>query len=184
MSAPPITYRPDFIGNHHTDLFHALWNGLPWERRNGAPRRECWMNDYALPYTYGKGAGERTYIGNPWNERVFDVKTAILFFYNHHFDSCFVNGYDGPRDHLGWHSDNSPEMDDARPVAVVSLGSARQIWFRPIGSKAEPEKLLLEPGSLLLMHPGMQDTHEHRIPKHGADCGARISLTFRGLIRE
>ncbi len=43
-------------------------------------------------------------------------------------------------------------------------------------------KLKLGHGSLCLMQPGMQDTHQHRIPKAGFQCGERISLTFRGYV--
>ena len=100
------------------------------------------------------------------------------------FDVCFLNGYENGRDHLGWHADDSPEMDDARPIAIVSLGAEREIWFRDIRSYEtgiNPEKLLLGNGSLCLMQPGMQDTHQHRIPKSPRhDCGPRISFTFRG----
>jgi alkylated DNA repair dioxygenase AlkB len=96
-------------------------------------------------------------------------------------------------------------MDDARPIVTVSLGVAREIWFR---SKPKPglrgvaadvvildqsmempgtlvpsiEKLLLGHGSAAIMAAGMQDTHEHRIPKASFMCGERISLTFRGYV--
>jgi hypothetical protein len=41
----------------------------------------------------------------------------------------------------------------------------------------------LAPGSLFLMHAGMQATHEHRIPKVGHEVKPRISMTYRGLCR-
>lgn len=175
----PITYMPNFI--HDPDeAFDVLWGELPWERRPDAPRRECWMNDYMRPYTYGRGAGERTYRAVAWHPLPRTIRDSLAAHCGH-LDACFINGYEGPRDHLGWHADDSPEIDDGRHIAVVSLGSARRIQFREKGSGAI-EDLILQPGSLLLMHPGMQDTHEHRIPKHGANCGARISLTYRGLV--
>lgn len=173
----PILYEPSFVDNK---CFDILWNELPWERRSDAPRRECWMNDWNADYTYGKGAGIRTYTAKEWNPLVLEIRSKLMEKANSIFEGCFINGYEGPRDHLGWHADDSPEIDDNRPIAVISLGSARNIWFREKGS-AEYEVLTLEPGSLLLMKSGMQSTHEHRIPKHGANCGARISLTFRGL---
>ena len=46
------------------------------------------------------------------------------------------------------------------------------------------EKLLLGHGSAAIMAPGMQDTHEHRIPKSSRQCGVRISLTFRGYVAQ
>jgi alkylated DNA repair dioxygenase AlkB len=72
-------------------------------------------------------------------------------------------------------------MDDKRPIATISLGVEREIWFRPNNS-TDITKVLLGNGSLCLMLPGMQETHQHRIPKAPFHCGERISLTFRGYI--
>jgi alkylated DNA repair dioxygenase AlkB len=101
-------------------------------------------------------------------------------------------------------------MDDARPIAIISLGVERDIMFRQILSPTcsccrakrdeshkmscyvrdswktnftQIEKQKLGHGSLCLMAPGMQDTWQHRIPKAGFQCGERISLTFRGYIQ-
>ncbi len=41
---------------------------------------------------------------------------------------------------------------------------------------------IVEPGSLFIMPPGMQHTHEHRIPKGDRAMGGRISLTFRRFL--
>ena len=71
-------------------------------------------------------------------------------------------------------------MDDGRPIAIVTLGAEREIWFCPNEDRADISKVLLEHGSLCVMAPGMQDTHLHRIPKAGFECGPRISITFRG----
>ncbi len=71
-------------------------------------------------------------------------------------------------------------MDDNRPIAIVSLGAEREIYFCPIGNTAEITKLKLANGSICVMPAGMQDTHLHKIPKAGFDCGPRVSLTFRG----
>lgn len=175
----PITYVPNFVANP-VACFEHLWAGMPWEKRPDAPRRECWMNDAMKSYTYGRGAGERTYHAQPWHPMVTAARSKLKLDHGVYFEGCFTNGYDGPRDHLGWHADDSPTIDATRPIAIVSLGSARRIMFREKGGEAE--SILLEPGSLLLMHAGMQQTHEHRIPKHSADCGPRVSMTFRGLV--
>ncbi len=73
-------------------------------------------------------------------------------------------------------------MDDNYPIAIVSFGAERNISFRRIGAKGNPERQLLEDGSLLLMHAGMQTAWQHKIPKHDGPCGRRISLTFRCLV--
>lgn len=156
------------------------WTGFPWEDR-GAPRRECFFSDTGAPYTYGAGAGARTYWPKEAPGWLAELTRAAEEACGCRFELCFANGYAGPREHLGWHADDSPEIDDARPIAVMSLGAAREIWVKPRGTGAEAvEKILLPSGSLFVMGAGMQDTHFHRIPKHGADCGFRVSLTWRG----
>lgn len=185
MDAPISYLRPDFL-TKITDL-NELWSSMPWVPTVNVPRRECWMNDYALPYTYGSGDFARTYQPAPvWHGMVDALRDYINIVTNGAFDCCFVNGYEHGRQHLGWHADDSPEMDHNHPIAVVSYGAAREIWFRcrdAAGLWTEPRSQLLENGSLLIMKAGMQRNWQHRIPKSSkADCGPRISLTFRKLV--
>lgn len=190
----PITYIENYFGINDVNIraisgdvvsaFDLVKDEATWEQRD-APRKECFMSDRTDSYTYGSGNGIRTYypIAYPKPGIVYTIKSKLEKDYACKFEACFLNYYEGPRDHLGWHADDSDVIDPTRPIAVISLGSAREIWFREKGSKGAEaiEKQLLASGSLLLMHAGMQQTHEHRIPKHGANCAARISLTFRGL---
>lgn len=163
--------------------FVYLWGNLPWIKHDDAPRRECWMNDYGLDYTYGQGAGERTYTPSPWNKYIDSVRNKLNVDYNTTFDCCFVNGYEHSRHALGWHADDSPEMDHDHPIAVVSFGAARNIMFRPKDRSTSPETVMLDTGSLLMMLPGMQRDWEHKIPKASSEkCGPRLSLTFRKLV--
>ncbi len=189
MSAP-VTYLPGFVGSPDFAwlLYRDLHASLPWTRAGNTPRMECYFNDAPVPYAYGVGAGRRTYLPEPtWHPAVMVMRRrleAILQLAGP-LDVCFCNLYADQREQLGWHADDSPEMDDARPVVTVSLGVARQIWLRPSTQPTDPstiERITLEPGSALVMHPGMQDAWEHRIPKHDRPCGPRISLTFRGYV--
>lgn len=189
----PISYSPGFVSNPDV-AFDRLWRELNWEEREGAPRREYYCNTFQVPYTYGSGAGVRTYHPQPWHPVIQSIREDLEKVTGTTFDVCFLNGYRDGRDQLGWHSDNSPEMDDDRPIAIVSLGAEREIWFRPMVNEgghlmvelvppAPVSKLSLANGSLCLMLPGMQDTHQHRIPKSSLNiCGPRISLTFRGYV--
>jgi alkylated DNA repair dioxygenase AlkB len=177
MTTPPITYIPDFLTN--PDYFEYL-KELAWVRRDNTPRMEYYINSVNVPYTYGKGEFARTYEPQPMDMTLSIIKASVEVRFNTTFEVCFLNRYLNQKDHLGWHSDNSPEMDDSRPIAIVSFGVERDIWFRPIGSSDDITKLKLGNGSLCLMAPGMQDTHQHRIPKASFHCGERISLTFRG----
>lgn len=175
----PISYISGFIGDPDVHA-RKLWNELDWERRDGAPRFEYYCNEIAVPYSYGRGDGLRTYEPKPWHPSILEIKTKIETFADCHFEVCFLNGYKNQKDQLGWHADDSPEMDDDRPIAIVSLGVERSIMFRQQDSTSEITTLKLGNGSLCLMQPGMQDTHFHKIPRAGFECGERISLTFRG----
>jgi len=186
---PPVTYHPKFVADPDLAL-KTLQNELEWERRSDAPRSEYYCNDFQKPYVYGRGNGRRTYMPRPYHPVVMQIRSQLETLLTHWFEVCFLNRYLDQSDHLGWHADDSPEMDDLRPIAVVSLGVEREIWFRPkvaplpdgVVSLADVQKLKLEHGSLCVMAPGMQDAWEHRIPKASFKCGERISLTFRGYV--
>ena len=176
-------YRPGFIPNPD-EVFEALRDELDWERRGSTPRSEYYINMLGdIPYTYGSGAGVREYQPRTAHPSVIWMLGQLKLVTGVDFDVCFLNRYHNQSDHLGWHADDSPEMDDNRPIAIVSLGVEREIWFRENANPQDITKLKLEHGSLCLMAPGTQDTYQHRIPKAGFQCGERISLTFRGYVK-
>lgn len=161
--------------------FTRLWNSLDWERRDGAPRREYWQNDYDVAYTYGRGEGMRTYDAKPWDSFVDDYRKKLNAEYGYALDCCFLNGYNDEKDSLGWHADDSPEMSMVEPVAVISLGAERNIMFRNIDTK-EIQTVRLGHGSLCVMPAGFQMKYQHKIPKGDRPMGPRISLTYRGMV--
>lgn len=173
------------------DIAFAALKKLDWERRGDAPRSEYYCNDYGDAYTYGRGAGRRTYEPRPMHEQIWIARRLLEQFCDCKFDTVFLNRYLDQRDHLGWHSDDSPEMDDARPVVSVSLGIEREIWIRPRPTGAptlattgdRTVRRTLAHGSAFIMPPGFQDLYQHKIPKASFMCGERISLTFRGYLR-
>ncbi len=185
----PVEYIPRFVPNPE-EAFARLRDELQWERRQDVPRSEYYCNDRPLPYVYGRDRGRRLYDPRPYHPVILAIRKDLEAHTKALLDVCFLNMYLDQSDQLGWHADDSPEMDDARPVVSVSLGVEREIWFRPKGSPKPPsgqldpniERLLLEHGSAAIMLPGMQDTWQHRIPKSSRQCGVRISLTFRGYV--
>lgn len=176
----PIEYIGNFAKEENT-AFDEMWDTFPWVKHGMTPRVEAFFANESTAYTYGKGAGVRTYHSSEWNKYALSIKERLRGTFGVDFEVCFANGYANQKDHLGWHADDSKEVDADRPIAIVSFGVAREIWFCEIGNTAEVEKVVLEPGSLCLMSAGMQATHWHRIPKAGFTCGRRISLTYRGL---
>lgn len=203
----PVFYEPNFVDE--ADLaFQTLSKELDWEQRD-APRQEYYCNDTPDPYVYGVGKGQRQYEPKVWHPTIMTIRKAVESMLGVTLDVCFLNRYLNQKDHLGWHADDSPEMDDARPIAIVSLGVEREIWFRAYvrnhhcavcrmvdGHKMDcsskkratmigpTEILKLDHGSVAVMEAGMQDLWQHRIPKASFECGERISLTFRGYVKQ
>lgn len=184
MDTNPTIYYPNFVDPaDKVWYFVRLHNELPWERRDSTPRSEYWYNDFGRPYTYGRGAGVRTYEAKGLHPIIREVRDLLFDKTGVYFEGCFLNRYDGKKDALGWHSDDDPGINHENPIAVVTLGNGREIQYRPIGSpKTEKKSVFLEPGSLFIMKAGMQQTHLHQIPKAATEVGPRISLTFRSLL--
>lgn len=181
----PVTYLADLcetVGDPDK-MFEIFDTELGWARRNSTPRDEFYANDTPAAYTYGTGEHARTYEPSPWHPLMLDIRAVLEAHLDTNLDVCFMNRYAGPRDHLGWHADDSPEMDPARPIVTVSLGAVRDIQFRPNGGDPDTiETLTLGHGSAAVMAPLMQKTWRHRIPKSGRQIGTRISLTYRGYL--
>lgn len=186
MSTSPIKYFPNFLSPTDADAYYRHFLDIEWDERTPA-RREAFYSSVGHDYTYGSGEFARTYTPRSMYDDMDLVHLsgkAYLAFTDtsfHPFELCFLNRYENEKQQLGWHADDDTAIDHSRPIAVISLGAEREIYIKPIGGKdSEKEKIRLAHGSLLLMLPGMQQTHVHRIPKNDRPCGPRISLTYRG----
>jgi alkylated DNA repair dioxygenase AlkB len=184
---PPITYESDWIREDIADmLFLTLWNELTWVRHPRVPRREYYVNRLGHSYSYGLEPYARTYESQALHPQLADIWNNVEHKFDMPFETVFLNGYENGSDFLGWHADDSDSMDDTRPIVIVTLGAEREIWFREVPTVHERSpvvtKMKLQHGSLCTMRTGMQDTHQHRIPKGDRDYGPRISLTFRGYV--
>jgi alkylated DNA repair dioxygenase AlkB len=178
--------------------FDALWNDLSWERRDDAPRFEYWTNAFGRDYTYGRGAGIRTYSSRPTHTLIESVADSLEERLGFRYEGCFLNGYDAFRakqDWLGWHEDDDEGINHNRPIAIVTLYGAenartRKIAFREklgIGADGKMtygpvEEVDLGNGSLMLMPAGFQSKFQHAIPKVPGTWDSRISMTYRSLI--
>lgn len=165
--------KPDETYNH---LY-----GLDWLTVTDA-RKEYFMSDVPRSYIYGKGIGQREYHSSEYTSVVAAIQAMLNKQLSAAFNVCFLNRYDTQKNQLGWHADDSPTMDRQHPIAVVSYGSEREIWWKEkdvIGVVPAGNRQKLGHGSLFVMPSGFQDTHLHRIPKCDRECGVRISLTFR-----
>lgn len=209
-------YIPAFFKDPRGNILGRLDASTTW-LHEADTRSECFMSSGAeRSYTYGKGRGERTYTSVQPTLTVVALKFLLNQELKRHgfgpMNVCFLNRYEGERQHLGWHADDHPGTDHSRPIVSVSFGEPREIWWRALpcshcsgtrrlasmhgddekfdsyecptchGEKPEVHRQLLEHGSLFIMPPGMQQTHQHRIPKGDRKMGTRISLTFRAFL--
>lgn len=173
-----ILYEAELV-NDPSIAYGSLLRELAWIHADAkTPRKEYYVHNSGFDYTYGAAPFARTYKSQVTHPVIEEIRYSLLAWLGVEFDVVFLNLYENERHHLGWHADDSPEMSHDHPIVSVSLGAEREIWFREKGSK-EVEKLMLKHGSACAMLPGMQRTHEHRIPKCDRVCGPRISLTFR-----
>lgn len=179
----PIYRHPCFP----PDVNGVFLDGIPWERRTPT-RLECFMSrEGGFEYTYGQGRGIRTYTSIKMSQAVSDIMDRVNGQLPDGWgpmDMCFLNRYDSERDHLGWHADDFIGMDHTKCIAIVSYGQPREILWRvnPLfNSVPVVSSQLLKNGSLFLMPPGMQKTHQHKIPKGSCKMIPRVSLTFRAI---
>jgi alkylated DNA repair dioxygenase AlkB len=173
---------PKYIERFHKTPDEALVSllALEWLQVTEA-RLEYFMSDVPRRYAYGKGIGEREYQSREYTETVLAI-LAELNTGGAGYNVCFLNRYNHQKHQLGWHADDSPTMDRDHPIAVVSFGAEREIWWRKKGDKGVVPpgcRQVLGHGSLFVMPGGFQDGHQHRIPKCDRECGVRVSLTFR-----
>jgi alkylated DNA repair dioxygenase AlkB len=187
--------KPIYIQNVFPDVtLEAVLDSTPWIQVTDA-RLECFMSATTATYTYGEGRGVRTYTPVPYSPLVTRIQETlndhVSHVLNEHprksglYNVCFLNRYDNATMQLGWHADDSPGMDHDHPIAVVSFGQSREIWWRAKGQTGvvPPEqRQLLEHGSLFVMPAGMQRDHDHRIPKGDRAMSTRVSLTYRHYV--
>lgn len=172
----PIKYISSFVEGNKID---TLINEINWVDDQFA-RRECFMSDTDKEYQYIENGP--VYKSMNFHPLVKEIMLKINEEYGYKLDVCFLNYYTDAKKALGWHADDSHPIDQTQPIAVVSFGAEREIWWKPMdfqGNIPDDWKQKLADGSLFIMEAGMQDTHKHRIPRCDRECGPRISLTFR-----
>lgn len=180
--------RPVYIENYIKDkelVFNHLLEDLAWLQVTEA-RKEYFMSDNQISYTYGSGKSARTYDSSIFSEPIKTMLLALNKEYNTDYNVCFLNRYDTQKNWLGWHADDSPEMNPKHAICVVSFGAEREIWWKDKSFKGEIPKenrQVLQNGSLFIMEAGFQADNFHKIPKCDKACGIRISLTFRNYIK-
>jgi len=140
------------------------------------PRQQVWMGDPHCSYKYSGVLFEP----EPWHPLVSQLTDWVNQLCQTRFNSVLLNWYSDGQQHMGWHSDDEPELGNNPQIASLSLGQQRffDLKHKNLGTQL---KLELGHGSLLLMAGQCQQYWQHRVPKMAAATEGRINLTFREI---
>lgn len=168
---PQIEIDSQFYGDHAA-LFAKLLSSVEWDNRMMARRTAS----FGRSYNYSQIEYPETPIP-PDLSPLVDLLNAKL---GVRFNNCLLNYYETGDNTMGFHSDDTTGLLPGTGVAIVSLGSARDITFRSKESPSIQKSFSLQPGSLLYMDDAVQEKWLHAI-KRQKDAGPRISLTWRAF---
>jgi alkylated DNA repair dioxygenase AlkB len=166
-----IVYYPGVFSPQESDeLFEVLQRTLPWSSET------MWMYDHTVdvPRLIARFGPDE---GLP--EQLSMIKERVEEYLKTPFTSMSVQYYRDGNDSVSWHNDHREDLIELPTVAVLSLGSTREMLVR---SRARPRRTFscdLDPGSLFVMSGRAQEFWEHHIPKVKRPIGPRISVALR-----
>jgi alkylated DNA repair dioxygenase AlkB len=163
---------------HGSDSVFATLLDIDWR----ADRRQMYDSVVDVPRLLRWFGGDET-LPHP---ALTAAKAALSEHYADELGEDFVTAgmclYRDGRDSVAWHGDTigrSARHDTM--VAIVSLGSPRNLMLRPRAGGHDTLKFPLGHGDLIVMGGSCQRTWEHAIPKTSRPVGPRISVQFRPL---
>ncbi len=182
-----LRYHSQFFSPEEADNFYEhLLDTLAWEQKPirifgkelMQPRLVAWYGDSGISYSYSGIRLEAL----PWDPILWKIKEQVEASVGNTFNSVLCNLYRDGKDSMGWHADDEPELGPEPCIASVSLGAERYFHLKHKSNKELPTtKILLEHGSLLLMHGPTQTHYKHQLPKTRKVPTPRINLTFRQI---
>lgn len=171
MNKPELLIIDDFLPDQMV-LFDILRETISWEGSMAARRTAS----FGVPYNYA----QMRYPALPMHPALELVVTRLKKTLGVEFNNCLLNFYETGRSKMGFHADDTTDLQPGTGVAIVSVGYPRKLTYR---SKTNPEvqhAFLLPPGSVLYMGSEVQDNWVHAI-KRQKGVGPRISLTWRAF---
>jgi alkylated DNA repair dioxygenase AlkB len=169
-----VDVLPGWLGNSD-EVFERLL-GIDWR----ADRRQMYDNVVDVPRLLRWFGGDEQ-LPHPV---LTQARSALSAHYADELGEPFVSAgmclYRDGRDSVAWHGDTigrSARHDTM--VAILSLGSPRNLALRPRAGGHETLRFPLGHGDLIVMGGSCQRTWEHAIPKTAKPVGPRISVQFR-----
>jgi alkylated DNA repair dioxygenase AlkB len=140
-------------------------------------RKVAWYADSNFSYTYSNISKEAL----PWTSELLDLKKTVEEITGKAFNSCLLNLYHNGDEGMAWHSDDEKSLGKNTAIASLSFGAERKFAFKHKKTKQKVE-LVLQNGSLLLMHGATQSNWLHRLPPTKKVSLPRVNLTFRTIV--
>jgi len=138
------------------------------------PRKTTFIGDEGINYSY---SGVNHY-ANGWPYWFTPLLKNICSISKNNFNGCLINLYRNGNDRMGWHADNEKELISNKKISSLSLGSSRDFFIKHRYLPVK-EKIILQNGDLLIMHPKCQEEWLHSVPLRKKISDLRINLTFR-----
>ncbi|SKA98042.1 Alkylated DNA repair dioxygenase AlkB [Prosthecobacter debontii] len=173
-TTPEATVKPSFLTpDEATALFDSLLTQVQWDERMKARKTACFGQTYD-----DSGVDYQVVTMHPLLIPLCDAIERQLGFRP---TNCLLNYYETGRSTMGFHSDATHNLAEGTGVAIVSLGSERNLTFRSKTDQSLVIHLPLPHGSLFYMTQLTQDYWTHAV-KRTETNDARISLTFRHIL--
>ena len=163
---------------HGSDAVFDALLGIDWR----ADRRQMYDSVVDVPRLLRWFGGDETLP----HAVLTEARAALSAHYAGELGESFVTAgmclYRDGRDSVAWHGDTtgrSARHDTM--VAILSLGSPRNLMLRPRAGGHETLRFPVGHGDLIVMGGSCQRTWEHAIPKTAKPVGPRISVQFRPI---
>lgn len=176
---------PGFLQPQESVELRRQMSTLDWQqpqirlygRSVAIPRRQIWMGDPHCSYRYS-GV---TFQPEPWQAGLRQLCERLVRHTGHPLNAVLLNHYQHGEHHMGWHSDDEPELGQDPVILSLSLGQSRRfdLKHKQLNTQLSLE---LNDGDLLVMGGTCQRFWQHRVPKQTRLEAERFNLTFRYLL--
>ena len=172
-----IAYHPGVVPPVQAQAWYdALRPLLPWR----SEERPMYDRIVAVPRLMAS-----VWLNDPGRPALLDPALAALHTVAPApYTRAGINLYRDGQDSVALHNDRVADLVPGWPIAILSLGAPREMLIQPKasargGPRCASQRVLLAPGSVLVMSYASQRTHDHGIPETTGAAGPRISIAFR-----
>lgn len=166
-----MLYIPDFWPEPYLLLSNFLKAVSTWDTRIQARRTAS----FGVPYNYSGLDYEPAPMLGPLKPVIQKLQAQLGFLPN----NCLANYYPDGTSRMGFHRDDTANLESGTGVAILSLGVERTLWFRLAENRGQRVGFPLASGSLLYMPPEVQEHWQHGVTRDDSITDERVSLTFR-----